>query len=136
RLEPVESSLDFSVLLVNPRFPVSAAWTYANLKRTPGIEEKSAETAKLAVLAALRSGDPAKLPETIHNDLAPALLLKFPLLRILLDALGDATLPPLSRGITGSGPTLFAVFADDNSTNAAAAKLADEYGDSLDILLA
>jgi 4-diphosphocytidyl-2-C-methyl-D-erythritol kinase len=129
-LEPVKSDLELKILLVNPRFPVSAAWAYQNLKRQPNLKPEST-LENSAMLSALRSGEVELMPKLIRNDLAPALLEKFPLLRILLDELGETE--ALSRGISGSGPTIFAIFADDDSLQKTAANLAVTYGEALSL---
>lgn len=125
-LEPVEPGTDLNVLLINPRFPVSAAWAYQNLKRS-SITEITLEDSP--ILSAFRSGRLEMMPKIIRNDLAPALLEKFPLLQIIMSELEETG--AVSIGISGSGPTLFAIFADCDSLKNAAAKLAKTHGDSL-----
>ncbi|MCK5843433.1 MAG: 4-(cytidine 5'-diphospho)-2-C-methyl-D-erythritol kinase [Victivallales bacterium] len=128
-LEPIDFNLDLNLLIVNPRFPISAAWAYRNMFPVRNGDPDSTES---AILAALRSGSTANLPEMIHNDLAPALIRKFPLLQILLDDLGDVG--AVSRGVSGSGPTLFGVFADRTSLRSASAKIAELRGEAVTLL--
>ena len=100
--------LDFPeipLLLINPAFPISAAWAYRhlppeNIGKTPtGYEQE--------FLRALQAADLKKLSGMIHNDLAIACYKKFPLLRILKTELLEAG--AAAAEITGSGPTLFAL---------------------------
>ncbi len=102
------SELDFPeipLLLINPSFPVSAAWAYKNLSPDNIGEVPAGYEQKLS--DALQKADLKKLSRLIHNDLATACYEKFPILRILkteLLASGAAAVE-----ITGSGPTLFAL---------------------------
>ena len=155
-LEPVESNIELNILLVNPKFPVSAAWAYTHLDREVSLEATSLRESRL--LEALRAGNPDLLPLEIRNDLAPALTRKFPLLQMLLDDL--RSLGALTVGVSGSGPTVFAIFADSPSplampnthsastadiqkddpfdksdSSEALARLAEKYGDSLILLM-
>ncbi|MCK5845257.1 MAG: hypothetical protein KAG97_11155, partial [Victivallales bacterium] len=127
-LEPVNSKTELRILLVNPRFPVSAVWAYQNLKRVSNAESTFANS---AMAVALRSGDIRLMPEIIRNDLDPALVAKFPLLRMLMEELGETE--AISRGVSGSGPTVFAIFADAASLQNAVAKLAESHGPALDL---
>ena len=89
------------ILIVNPGFPVSAKWAYTHMAKElifPGDPDEN---------AAFLSGDAAWRP-FCRNDLAPALMKKFPLLEILQESLYAAG--ALAVQITGSGPTLFALF--------------------------
>ena len=93
--------------MINPRFPVSAKWAYTHLDSARIGREDSGRLERL--LAGLRTGDAAMVAENLHNDLAPALYRKFPLL-------GEWRQFMLRNGalhveITGSGPTLYAVCA-------------------------
>ena len=94
------------LLLINPGFPISAAWAYKNLdpdsigELPPGYEQE--------VLDALQNNDLQTLAKLIKNDLAPACYKKFPILQILKSELLEAG--ALAAEITGSGPTIFAIF--------------------------
>ncbi len=104
--------LDFTLpelplLLVNPRFPVSARWAYTHLlTERIGAGDEALER----LLAVLRSGDLEAIGCSFHNDLAFALFRKFPLLAMLRDAMRECG--ALGVEISGSGPTLFALCRD------------------------
>lgn len=93
------------LLLINPGFPISAAWAYKNLspdnigKVPTGYEQEFSD--------ALQKADLKKLSSLIHNDLALACYKKFPIVRILKAELLAAG--AVAAEITGSGPTLFAL---------------------------
>ncbi|QSH40116.1 4-(cytidine 5'-diphospho)-2-C-methyl-D-erythritol kinase [Lentisphaerota bacterium ZTH] len=100
---------NWSLLLINPGFPVSAAWAYSHLSKdfigalSSGFRNK--------LLAGLQSGSSETLKDYIHNDLAAALYYKFPLLKMLRRDLLAAGADAVE--ISGSGPTLFALCRDD-----------------------
>ncbi|MDD5699239.1 MAG: 4-(cytidine 5'-diphospho)-2-C-methyl-D-erythritol kinase [Victivallaceae bacterium] len=96
---------EIPLLLVNPGFPISAAWAYRNLSpETVGALPSGYEQ---DFLTALRRADLKRLAGLIHNDLAPAAYRKFPVLRLLRNELLEAG--AAAAEITGSGPTLFAL---------------------------
>jgi len=100
--------LDFPeipLLLINPGFPISAAWAYKNLSPDNIGEVPAGYEQKLS--DALQKADLKKLSRLIHNDLATACYEKFPILRILKTEL--LTSGAAAAEITGSGPTLFAL---------------------------
>ena len=107
---------EIPLLLINPGFPVSAAWAYKNLsldnigELPPGYERD--------VLEALRKADLKKLSELIHNDLAIACYKKFPILEILKTELLESG--AAAAEITGSGPTLFALFENNKKRDESA----------------
>ena len=122
-LTPLEEPLpELHVLLVNPGFPVSAKWAYEHLVSGAG-EGPALE----CLLAALYARDRRGVAENLRNDLAPALWNKFPLLGMIRDEL--AALGALAVEISGSGPTLFALFADGEALTWAAEKLRSKHDD-------
>jgi len=102
---PKQKFPEIPLLLINPGFPISAAWAYKNLSPDNIGEVPTGYEQEL--LDTLQKADFEKLSKLIHNDLAIACYKKFPILRILkaeLLAAGAA-----AAEITGSGPTLFAL---------------------------
>jgi 4-diphosphocytidyl-2-C-methyl-D-erythritol kinase len=97
---------EIPLLLINPGFPISAAWAYKNL--SPANIGTVRDGYELEVLNALEKADLEKLSELIINDLAITCYKKFPLLEILRTELLESG--AAAAEITGSGPTLFALF--------------------------
>ncbi|MBO5763280.1 MAG: 4-(cytidine 5'-diphospho)-2-C-methyl-D-erythritol kinase [Lentisphaeria bacterium] len=115
------------VVLVNPRFPVSAKWAYCNLDPD---RIGAAEPGKLESLtAALLAGDPAGVAAGLHNDLAYALYEKFPLLGIIRDFL--CANGALNAEITGSGSSLYGICPDFTARDRLAMALREKFGDTL-----
>jgi len=99
----------YCYLLLNPGVPISTRGVYENLD--------------LANLKApvLEEWDPER-PETwVHNDLATVTLTRFPELQDLLDSL--AALGAQAQGMSGSGPTLFAIFPSLDTAREAAREM-------------
>jgi 4-diphosphocytidyl-2-C-methyl-D-erythritol kinase len=89
--------LPYWYLLVNPGVPLSTRWVYENL-----------DLAGLPEAPATETWDPGH-PETwVQNDLGTVAMKRFPQLAQLLAGLHDAG--AWCQGISGSGPTLFALF--------------------------
>jgi len=96
-LQPIAWSQPFDILLANPRFPVSTKEAYRNCR--------------IAAAPELPEDWTARPEEFIVNTLAERLWTKFPLLEILKQDLLSAG--ACGAGISGSGPTLFALFRKD-----------------------
>ena len=96
------------MLAVFPNFPVSAAWAYKHLQSlTP---PQRAEEELAALTCALRNRDFRRAAELCANDLEAPLFAKFPLLRELRRELLEQG--ALCVHVSGSGPTLFALFEE------------------------
>ncbi len=95
------------LLLIEPGFPVSARWAYEHL--TPEAIGPGAPEAPERLDAALAAEDWAEAARWLHNDLEAALWTKFPLLEMLREF--AQTHGALAVHVSGSGPTLYALFA-------------------------
>jgi 4-diphosphocytidyl-2-C-methyl-D-erythritol kinase len=123
-LTPLPCGRSLEVVLVNPGFPVTAAWAYANRTRVPLPPAPPVE----GLLAALATGSSEELARHTCNALEHALLDKFPLVRLLRDAL-------LAQGclcahVSGSGPTVYGL-CREGTGEAVAAGLAAVYGEAI-----
>ena len=103
---PENNFPEIPLLLINPGFPVSAAWAYKNMSQESIVELRNGYEQDF--LNALEKADLKKLSELIINDLAVACYKKFPLLEILRTELLESG--AAAAEVTGSGPTLFALF--------------------------
>ncbi len=100
------------LVLVNPGIHVSTAWVYQNLRLTT---DKVAD--KIPFL--YKSAD--DVCAILANDLEEVTLKKFPVIREIKERLMAAG----ARGtlMSGSGPTVFALFDDEGSARAAAKRI-------------
>jgi 4-diphosphocytidyl-2-C-methyl-D-erythritol kinase len=105
------------VVLVNPGIHVSTAWVYQNLQLTTN--------ATVAIIPRSYSSLDA-VCEVLSNDLEPVTCGRFPLLNELKDLLIAAG----ARGalMSGSGSTVFGLFADEERARLAAAGIAKDRG--------
>ena len=112
-LQPVEPLSGFSVLLINPGFPVSTRWVYQNFALTNKKNVSTLKSLQEGVVEArvLSHSAQAVTPATVLvNDLETVTVSTFPEIGRLKDEL-------LQNGATkalmsGSGPTVFGLFAD------------------------
>ena len=103
---------DLPLLLIPGTFPISAAWAYAHWKDVP----QTGRTGLTDLLPLLAAKNYAEAGKRLRNDLEPAALRKFPLLRMLTDLLRRSGGSPL---MSGSGPTLFALYPDPDARDRA-----------------
>ena len=118
------------IVLAAPQFPVSAAWAYQHMDLARAVSEPPRTN---ELIDALRRRDCESAARLMRNDLEHALFDKFPLLVLLRDFL-------LAQGalrvmVSGSGPTLLALFRDDAAAQAAHARAEAEFDQSVRFLL-
>ena len=127
KLEPLETTRAIHAVVLNPKFPVSTRWAYGNAVPTGVPFPDPAEIARAIDSMDFRpltipSGDAAGI---LQNDLAPAVFRKFPIMGMLSDALGKTA--PAAVGMSGSGPTIFALYPDRASAETAASAVEDGF---------
>jgi 4-diphosphocytidyl-2-C-methyl-D-erythritol kinase len=105
------------LVVVNPGFPVATAWVYQNLGLT--IEKVAAKIPLLYESAADLCG-------ILSNDLEAVTISRFPVIREIKDQLMVAG--ALGSLMSGSGPSVFAVFDDAETAAVAAEQLARTRG--------
>ena len=102
-LTPVDLPFDLPLLLVPGCFPVSAGWAFRHWSpdgKNSGPEE---------LIDRLQTRDFSAAGDLLRNDLEPAVLRKFPLLSMIADEFRRTGGAPL---MSGSGPTMFALYPD------------------------
>lgn len=110
------------LLLAAPQFPVSAAWAYQHMDLAKAVATPPRTN---ELIDALRRRDYESAAQFMRNDLEHALFVKYPLLVMLRDFLLEHG--ALRAMISGSGPTILALFADDAAAQAACARAASEF---------
>jgi len=123
RLRPVPLACPLSLVLVNPGFPVSVAWSYGNFDRRPRPPAPACD----ALLAAMATGDFSGIASGVYNALDYAVRDKFPLVDMLRETMLAAGCAAVA--VSGSGPTLFGLVDGDPEPMAAAVRA--EYGGDL-----
>lgn len=117
-LTPLPRSPGFWVVLANPGFPVSTAEVYASLdlarvRRHPDLG---------AMLRALESCDAREVASCLGNVLEEVTLARYPILRGIKERMLEAG--ALGTLMCGSGPTIFALAADEGQARRVAAAVA------------
>lgn len=102
-LSPIDMQSPLELLLVAPGFPVPVRWSYQHAVRPA--EKQAPEFNR--IIDILRHGDSQEIAKIVCNDLEFAVFNKFPLLRMIREALLENG--ALCAHISGSGPTLFAI---------------------------
>jgi 4-diphosphocytidyl-2-C-methyl-D-erythritol kinase len=117
RLTPLDEVPALWVVLVNPGIHVSTAWVYQNLQLTK----------KVAAAIIPRSyGSLDEVCAVLANDLEPVTFARFPVVRELKEQLIAAG----ARGalMSGSGSTVFGLFAEEVAARRAADEIAKDRG--------
>ena len=117
RLTALEQVPSLWVVLVNPGIHVSTAWVYQNLRLTTKVP--------IAIIPDSYGGL-AEVCDLLSNDLEPVTCARFPLLNELKDLLIAAGAG--GSLMSGSGSTVFGLFADEKAARQAAAEIAKARG--------
>lgn len=120
KIKPVNSRKSAPVLLVKPDFGVSTAEAYKNSKFgfAPFIADD-------AMVEDIVSGDPARMAPRMANDLMPWAMGAHPELARLKERIQSANPKPELVMMSGSGPTLFALYNTEDECGRAAEFLRD-----------
>lgn len=118
-IEPVAGIPPAPMVLVNPGVAVSTAQIFANLKNRVGLGQAAKPKANLSVLAL------ADYFKSNRNDLENPAREIAPAIDEVLRAISHSG--ALRTRMSGSGATCFGLFTDDNSAEAAAAKIAEDH---------
>lgn len=131
RIAPVEGLPEhLPLLLAAPRFPVSAAWAYRHMDLARAVAEPPRTN---ELIDSLRRRDYEAAAQFMRNDLEHALFDKFPLPVLLRDFLLEQG--ALRVMVSGSGPTLLALFRDDDAAQGARARAASEFDPAVRFIL-
>jgi 4-diphosphocytidyl-2-C-methyl-D-erythritol kinase len=147
RVETVPCTMPCSILLVNPGFGISTKWAYESWSRserdaagltptrssglTPtrssGLTVSPSEVSLL--LRALAQNDLPHVGSCLFNSLEGPSITKFPVLRMLKNAmLASGAMGAL---MSGSGATVFGLFADAKAADESACQIRKEFGPSM-----
>jgi 4-diphosphocytidyl-2-C-methyl-D-erythritol kinase len=127
RVEPVPCRLSASILLINPGFGISTKWAYAAwAKAAVGLTASAPDVTLL--LRALAGDDLEGVSRALYNSLEAPSVRKYPVLRLLKEALraGGAA----GALMSGSGATVYGLFADAQAAERTAADIRARFGPS------
>ena len=109
-LESLATTRTIPILLISFSFPISAAWAYKNRK----LDFHSSKISRAQLKASWENGDIEKIT---YNDLGFAVEEKFPIIQSAIEDLKNSG--ALNAIVSGSGPTVFGVFQNDEKRNIA-----------------
>ncbi len=125
RVEPIPCKLSASVLLVNPGFGISTKWAYESWARLAS--RLTAKPPEVSLLVhALAGGDLEGVARLLYNALEVPSVGKFPVLELMKKAMRDGG--AVGALMSGSGATVFGLFADAKAAEAASAQIREEFG--------
>lgn len=127
-VEPIPAKLSAAFLLINPGFGIPTPWAYAHWAEAAG--RLTVPPPAITLLAnALAAGDVAGVGRAMFNSLEAPALRKFPVLVLLQRALREAG--AVGALMSGSGATVFGLFAEEKTAAAAAAHMRARFGANL-----
>lgn len=116
-LTPLQPARKFYVILIYPRFPIATSWVYGNLKL--GLTKTQNNISILQKF--LSQSEISGLGASLQNDLEPGVIQRFPAIQVLKDRLRDCGAD--GALMSGSGSTVFGIFADSVKAERAFAHL-------------
>lgn len=106
KIKPLSPKKALPLLLFNPGFEISAALAYKESEYDFAPVENKPDCVN-----DVESGEPERLARLFHNDLEPWALKKYPILESLKSKIERASPSPLGVVMSGSGPTLIALYS-------------------------
>lgn len=117
RIEP----FGFDVLLVNPGFEISTKEAYGNLD----LNLTGKKLASRQMIKCVKRKNIRTIAQFLHNDFEAFTLAKYPILKEIKDAL--VANGALNAAMSGSGPTIFGIFEDEEKAKGAYDRLKGSY---------
>lgn len=128
QVTPIRFRLRATVLLVNPGFGISTKWAYERWSQLAGRLTDSPPDVTLLVRA-LEANDLEGVGASLYNSLEASSLRKFPVLELLKQAMREAG--AAGALMSGSGASVFGLFAEATAAQEAAQALREDFGPSL-----
>ena len=106
KIKRIKKSFSINIVLINPRFRISTKWAYSAFDRQKPKIKTDANINDL--IKAIEKKDIKEIANNLYNDFEPVATKKYKVLSdIKADLLRNDALNAL---ISGSGPTVFAIF--------------------------
>jgi 4-diphosphocytidyl-2-C-methyl-D-erythritol kinase len=127
-VEPIACKLSATILLINPGFGISTKWAYESWA-TAAQRLTVTPPAVSLLRRALAEDDLAGVCRSLYNSLEAPSVGKFPVLELLKDAMraGGAA----GAMMSGSGATVFGLFANPTSARSCAQVIGEQFGPSM-----
>jgi 4-diphosphocytidyl-2-C-methyl-D-erythritol kinase len=131
KIEAIPCKLSGAILLVNPGFGISTKWAYENWARAvplrAGLTAHPPEVSLL--LRALAEDDLAGVSQCLFNSLEAPSVRKFPVLELIKNAMCDGG--AAGALMSGSGATVFGLFASKDAAEKSAQRVREQFGPSM-----
>ena len=130
QVEALPCKLSGTVLLVNPGFGISTKWAYEHWAKAAAESRLTGPPPEVSLLSrALAEDDLAGVSRCLFNSLEAPSIRKFPVLELIKKAMcdGGAT----GALMSGSGATLFGLFADLKAAETSAREVHEQFGPSM-----
>jgi 4-diphosphocytidyl-2-C-methyl-D-erythritol kinase len=128
KIERVPCKLSATILLVNPGFGISTKWAYENwTKYSATLTAKPADATVL--LRSLATDDIEGVSRELFNSLEAPSVSKFPVLRLIKETMRNQG--AAGALMSGSGATLFGLFAERKQAETAAHVIVEKFGRSM-----
>ena len=108
-LTPIDGKAKYHLVVAKPDIMVSTGWVYTELDSTEITRHPDID----AVKEAIEQGDVKRMCDEIHNVLEPVTTAKYRVIKDIEKILEDNG--AVKAFMTGSGPTVFAVFDNENT---------------------
>lgn len=130
QIEAVFCKLSASILLVNPGFGISTKWAYENWAKAAAESRLTASPPEVSLLLrALAEDDLAGVSRCLFNSLEAPSIRKFPVLELIKSAMRHEGAS--GALMSGSGATVFGLFADPKAAEASAQRVREQFGPSM-----
>jgi 4-diphosphocytidyl-2-C-methyl-D-erythritol kinase len=130
RIEPVACRLTGAILLVNPGFGIPTTWAYENWARAAAASRLTAHPPEVSLLLrALAEDDLSGVAEGLFNSLETPSIRKFPVLELIKNAMRKSG--AAGAAMSGSGATVFGLFASAEVAAQSARKIRQQFGPSM-----
>jgi 4-diphosphocytidyl-2-C-methyl-D-erythritol kinase len=125
-VESIACRLSATILLVNPGFGISTKWAY---ERWAAIRLTDKQPEVSLLLRGLSEDDLEAVSRSLYNSLEAPSMRKFPILQLLKEAMraGGAA----GTLMSGSGATVFGLFADASAAEVCADRIRQQFGPSM-----
>ncbi|MCL2050325.1 MAG: 4-(cytidine 5'-diphospho)-2-C-methyl-D-erythritol kinase [Lachnospiraceae bacterium] len=121
KLTPLPAPPPLKILVITPAISVSTKWVYENLK----LNEINSHPDIESMVTAIHNGDLEGITARMGNVLETVTARKYPQINEIKEKL--SALGAKNTLMSGSGPTVFAIFTDETKAEIAYAKMKNHY---------
>ena len=130
QVEAFPCKLSGTILLVNPGFGISTKWAYEHWAKAAADSRLTGPPSEVSLLLrALAEDDLAGVSRCLFNSLEAPSIRKFPVLELIKKAMREGG--AAGALMSGSGATVFGLFADAQAAETAAREVREQFGPSM-----